>query len=208
MKISIHRALGELKTLDKRIRKEIENTIFIGAKKKSSNTEYKTRSSIVDFNNNVNSSIQSINDLILRRKEIKEAIVNSNANTFVTIGDNKMTVASAIERKTSIGYDKFLLSKIKEQYALIVGFVEENNEEVECDLSSKIDNMLNANDKNNINGIEEFSKAYRNSNSWEVIDPVDLKSLIDKLEKEITIFENEVDVVLSESNATTFIEVE
>ena len=61
---------------------------------------------------------------------------------------------------------------------------------------------------NNINGIEEFSKAYRNSNSWEVIDPVDLKSLIDKLEKEITIFENEVDVVLSESNATTFIEVE
>ena len=208
MKLSIHRALGELKTLDKRIRKEIENTIFIGAKKKSSNTEYKTRTSIVDFNNNVNSSIQSINDLILRRKEIKEAIVNSNANTFVTIGDNKMTVASAIERKTSIGYDKFLLSKIKEQYALIVGFVEENNEEVECDLSSKIDNMLNANDKNNINGIEEFSKAYRNSNSWEVIDPVDLKSLIDKLEKEITIFENEVDVVLSESNATTFIEVE
>lgn len=208
MKMSIHRALGELKTLDKRIRKEIENTIFIGAKKKSSNTEYKTRTSIVDFNNNVNSSIQSINDLILRRKEIKEAIVNSNANTFVTIGDNKMTVASAIERKTSIGYDKFLLSKIKEQYALIVGFVEENNEEVECDLSSKIDNMLNANDKNNINGIEEFSKAYRNSNSWEIIDPVDLKSLIDKLEKEITIFENEVDVVLSESNATTFIEVE
>ena len=208
MKMSIHRALGELKTLDKRIRKEIENTIFIGAKKKSSNTEYKTRTSIVDFNNNVNSSIQSINDLILRRKEIKEAIVNSNANTFVTIGDNKMTVASAIERKTSIGYDKFLLSKIKEQYALIVGFIEENNEEVECDLSSKIDNMLNANDKNNINGIEEFSKAYRNSNSWEVIDPVDLKSLIDKLEKEITIFENEVDVVLSESNATTFIEVE
>lgn len=208
MKMSIHRALGELKTLDKRIRKEIENTIFIGTKKKSSNTEYKTRTSIVDFNNNVNSSIQSINDLILRRKEIKEAIVNSNANTFVTIGDNKMTVASAIERKTSIGYDKFLLSKIKEQYALIVGFVEENNEEVECDLSSKIDNMLNANDKNNINGIEEFSKAYRNSNSWEVIDPVDLKSLIDKLEKEITIFENEVDVVLSESNATTFIEVE
>ena len=208
MKMSIHRALGELKTLDKRIRKEIENTIFIGAKKKSSNTEYKTRTSIVDFNNNVNSSIQSINDLILRRKEIKEAIVNSNANTFVTIGDNKMTVASAIERKTSIGYDKFLLSKIKEQYALIVGFVEENNEEVECDLSRKIDNMLNANDKNNINGIEEFSKAYRNSNSWEVIDPVDLKSLIDKLEKEITIFENEVDVVLSESNATTFIDIE
>ena len=29
MKMSIHRALGELKTLDKRIRKEIENTIFI-----------------------------------------------------------------------------------------------------------------------------------------------------------------------------------
>ena len=29
MKMSIHRALGELKTLEKRINKEIENGIFI-----------------------------------------------------------------------------------------------------------------------------------------------------------------------------------
>ena len=208
MKMSIHRALGELKTLEKRINKEIENGIFIGAKKSSSETEYKTRTSIQDFENNVKSTRQSINDLIKRRKEIKEAIVNSNANTFVTIGDNKMTVAGAIERKTSIEYDRFLLSKMKEQYRHTISFVEENNEEVESDLSNKIDIMLNTNDKKNTEGIEQFSKAYRKSNGWEVVDVIDLKSLIDKLEKEITIFENEVDVVLSESNATTFIDIE
>ena len=97
---------------------------------------------------------------------------------------------------------------MKEQYRHTISFVEENNEEVESDLSNKIDIMLNTNDKKNTEGIEQFSKAYRKSNGWEVVDVIDLKSLIDKLEKEITIFENEVDVVLSESNATTFIDIE
>ena len=68
--------------------------------------------------------------------------------------------------------------------------------------------MLNTNDKKNTEGIEQFSKAYRKSNGWEVVDVIDLKSLIDKLEKEITIFYYDVDVVLSESNATTFIDIE
>ena len=109
MKMSIHRALGELKTLEKRINKEISNGNFIGIKMGSSNKDYNTKENVENFNKMVKENLQSINDLIKRRKTIKELIVQSNANTIVEIANNKMTVASAIERKD--GYVKFLVGK-------------------------------------------------------------------------------------------------
>ncbi len=44
-------------------------------------------------------------------------------------------------------------------------------------------------------------------NTYELIDPAGIEDYIKKLEKDIIDFKNEVDYVLSESNATTFIEV-
>ena len=49
------------------------------------------------------------------RKEIKEKIVKSNAETLVTIAGKEMTVAAAIERKESIKYEKKLAEELKNQ---------------------------------------------------------------------------------------------
>ena len=40
------------------------------------------------------------------------------------------------------------------------------------------------------------------------VDPIELQKKIDELEEDITSFENEVNYALSESNSTTYIEVE
>lgn len=45
-------------------------------------------------------------------------------------------------------------------------------------------------------------------NEFEIIDPLNVKQQIEKLSNRIEEFESEVDAVLSESNATTFIEVQ
>lgn len=50
-------------------------------------------------------------------------------------------------------------------------------------------------------------EQYRNNNSWENVDPLNLKEKIDVLEQRIFDFETNVDVALSVSNATTFIEI-
>lgn len=208
MRYSIHRALGELKVLDKRIEKEIKNGVYIGFKKKSVAKESQTGKTVEQFGVEAKAVKQSVDDLINRRRLIKEAIVNSNATTLVVIGGKEMTVASAIERKTSIEYDTKLLARLKLQYNKATSTVSLQNEAVESDISSKIDIMLGAEKSKNQELVNKFSNDYRESNSWELVDPLGLKEVIDKLEEEIITFENEVDVVLSESNATTFIEID
>ncbi|MCP4369761.1 MAG: hypothetical protein GY797_16855, partial [Deltaproteobacteria bacterium] len=114
MEMTISRALAELKLLDKRIRGTIEKGTFAGlAQGKKSITGYETND---EFIKTAKSSIQSAQDLIKRRQAIKSAIVNSNAKTEVTIADKKMSVAEAIERKSSIEYEKLLLQKLKTKY--------------------------------------------------------------------------------------------
>ena len=209
MKMSIHRALGELKTLEKRINKEISNGNFIGIKMGSSNKDYNTKENVENFNKMVKENLQSINDLIKRRKTIKELIVQSNANTIVEIANNKMTVASAIERKDSIIFEQNLLEKMKYQYNNALVNVNKLNEKMENSLNDKIEALISS-DKSlkNSDMVISLSKTYRDENEWSLIDDIKLKEIIDKMENDIISFINEVDVVLSESNATTFIEVE
>ena len=52
--------------------------------------------------------------------------------------------------------------------------------------------------------VESVEKIYK----MDFIDPVNLSDEIEKLENEIAEFNNNVDYVLSESNSTTYIEVE
>lgn len=209
MKYSIHRGLGELKTLEKRINKEISSARFIGFKKNSATKEYNTGLVSEEFEAQAKSISDSIKDLINRKKKFKEAIVNSNAVTKVTIGTEEMTVASAIERKESIQYEKQLLQQMVSQYNQAITTVQKQNDKVENAIDDKISVMLGGeNASKNSDMVKTFGENYRKENGWDVIDPLGLKAIIDELDDSITTFENEVDVVLSESNATTFIEIE
>lgn len=209
MKYSIHRGLGELKTLEKRINKEINSARFIGFKKNSATKEYNTGLLSEEFEVQAKSISDSIKDLINRKKKFKEAIVNSNAVTKVTIGTEEMTVASAIERKESIQYEKQLLQQMVNQYTQTITTVQKQNDKVENAIDDKISVMLGGeNASKNSDMVKTFGENYRKENGWDVIDPLGLKAVIDELDNSITTFENEVDVVLSESNATTFIEIE
>ncbi|WP_297419640.1 hypothetical protein [Clostridium sp.] len=206
MEISIARALTELKTLDSRIQNKIGGTNFIAGVKKSSkkvNNIY-TRD---EFNTDVVANYQSIVDLIKRRKVIKSAIVNSNAITKVTIADIEYTVADAIERKNSIELDKTLLIQLESQYRNVITSVDRNNEAVEQNLQNLLTASVGA-DKKASNDTTLFAEAYRNQNSFEVVNPLKLQEKIEVLRKEIEDFETEVDVILTESNVITKIEIE
>lgn len=205
MKISVARALTELKTINNRIEKKIDETIFIvGVKKTSKKIDNMyTRE---EFDKQVKADYQSIKDLIKRRKDIKSAIVESNANTIVTIADKEYTVADAIERKNSIELDRMLLREMTRGYNSVKSQVEGRNETVE----EKLDALLNASvgsDKKDLGDMDGFAKTYRESSQYEVINPLKLEDEIEKLRKEIEDFEMEVDSILTESNVMTKIEI-
>jgi hypothetical protein len=56
--------------------------------------------------------------------------------------------------------------------------------------------------------IAQLEKDYRELHEKEILDPIGIAEEIKKLEKEIKDFETEVDYVLSDSNASTFVEVD
>ena len=101
--LSIARALVELKTLDSRINKIINQTswILLKSKNKNSNTNEE------EYKKNTLSDFQSVNDLIARRDKIKNAIILSNCSATVLLGEKKMTVSQAIEYKKTIQYKKY-----------------------------------------------------------------------------------------------------
>lgn len=208
MKMSIHRGLAEIKMLDKRIERSISESVLVGSKKKSAAKVNDSTLTKEEFEKESTASYQSINDLIIRRTQIKRLIVLSNAKTKVQIGDKEYTVAEAIENKKIIETKKQLLAKMKKQYKNHIANVNMQNEKVEENLDAQIQIMLGSDKQNKTSGLEGFIEQYKAQNEWEIVDGLNIEKEIKHLEVEIEEFENNVDFVLSESNATTFIEIE
>lgn len=204
-KMSIHRALAELKNYNKRINKAISQD-FIKANKKS-NRKIKGID-IEDYKKIIQSNFDSICALIENKKKIKSAIVLSNASTIVEIGNEKYTVAEAIERKNQIEVEKLFLANLKSQYVEAVAMVEKKNSLLPEAVENYLTAILGDKDKRTVEDIELHTKSFYAREEYELIDPMKIKEYIDDLEYNIDIFETNVDYILSESNATTFIEVD
>lgn len=201
-KMTITEGLAELKMLTKRIEKAIYKDYIWSAKKiDMTETEIAKHKEIAEAN------MKSVEDLIKNRNAIKSAIVKSNAVTMVKVAGEEMTVAEAIERKTSIGSEKELLSEWQRQYVQAKNNVDVQNRGVQA----RIDNMLSQIASSAKSDIEEaqkvMSETYMQNNGWDIFDPVDIKSKIDAYDAMIDEFEKNVDIVLSMSNAVTMIEV-
>lgn len=195
--VSITRALVELKTLDSRIQKKMDSSVFVSFRGQFHQPAEGVKEAVANF--------QSVNDLIDRRKKIKSAIITSNATTKVTIVGTEMTVAEAIETKSSIKHKKNLLAILKTQYGQAVNQIENINAKVRKDLENK-SSRDNDKDKQQMS-LEEFSKTYFALNGVELHDPLKISQKIEQLEQFITQFQQEVDYVLSEKNATTMIKL-
>ena len=209
-KISITRALQELKLLDQRINKEINSTKFITTKKVKSEKLQNGIMTVKEFEDNAKAKFQSLNDLISRRKIIKSLIVESNAKTTVEINGVTYTVADAIERKTSIEYDKKVLDMLKRQLSSCTTNLETENARIEQSKQQFINSVVGRDsvDSKLISDTTEIANKKFEGEETVLVDPINIAKTIDKLEDDIIGFENEVDMVLSEINGITMIEIE
>lgn len=208
MKMSIHRALAEIKMLDKRIERSIKGNVLVGSKKKSADNVNNTTLTKEKFLESVKANYQSAQDLINRRTTIKRLIVLSNATTQVEIGSATYTVAEAIENKKIIESKKLLLQQMVNQYNSHMANVNRMNENVEQNLENQIQAMLGSDKQSKSNGLEGFINQYKEQNEWELVDGLGIEAEVKKLQTEIEDFETNVDFVLSESNAITMVEIE
>lgn len=206
MEMSITKALRELKTLDARILKKVNETTFAASKKPKENIRgFKT---VDEFEKEVKENLQSIKDLMDRRKQIKKSIVESNATTLVEVSGVKMTVADAIERKNFIEIEKTLLRKMNSDYAQSQERVEVNNELAQDRLDTQLNNMISKDGKTDLTAVEGYKKLFWESEETKLIDPICVKEIATRMALDIESFEDDVDVALSEINARTLISIE
>jgi len=187
--ITITRALVELKNIDKRIQSAISKGVFVTYK--GENVEPKQGIE------KAASQYQSIVDLLDRRVRLKSAIVTSNATTKVRICGKEMTIAEAIETKSSIKNYRVFLEELEEQYGSSVRSVETKNAHVRAELDRILRESKDTTGK--------LKEGYYETNSVKLFDPISVTKKIEDLRKYITEFESDVDATLSESNATTVV---
>lgn len=196
--ISVARALVQLKTKDSQIAKENAKGVYVTWK---CNDEQNPKQRLTE------NQYQKVTDLIEHRKKLKDAVVQSNANTRVTIGRRTYTVAEAIERKNSMQHEKDLLTAMKTQLGNANRQVEVHNQGVRRQLDSLLEKMFSSNKNTSPEDIKKFSEEYMRAHQAELVDPLNLAEKIERLESDIVEFEAEVDIILSEKNGTTFIVV-
>lgn len=205
-KMTIHKALAELKVLDKRITSSI-SVQFCVANKHSN--EKISGLALKDWKDIAQSNYQKANDLIRRNEAIKRAITLSNATTKVKIGDDEYTVAEAIWMKNH-GMDSYmmLLRALQNQYGKAkIQCERENGETLEKRADEYIFGLFGSKEKAAGEEIENLRKTFIESQQYEIVDPIKIAEEIQYLEEKISSFESEVDAALSVSNAITEIKI-
>lgn len=204
-KMSIHRALTELKLLDSKINKKIQNLQPVGYKQEDKlvNGAYKESEFIKD----AESGYQAVTNLIYRKTNIKKAIMASNAITIVTIDGNSMTVVDAINYKDTVMYKRLLANNLLAKTNRVVAKITAENERVENKADDNVKVMLGTAIKHSDIEVKALTEPFIKRNKLTLVDPLEIVKKLEVLQSEVDTFEAEVDAILSESNAITTIEI-
>ena len=168
-KLSIHRALTELKMLTLRIEAATNEVSAVVANRKSNRKINGV--DITEYEKQMQASYDKVVGLISYRNKIKALVVQSNANTKVMVGKEEMTVAEAIERKQSIQYEKNLLEVIQHQHRSAINTVAKENDALPAKLETYLINILGNKDKQSPEEVKLHTETFMKRNEFEIIDP-------------------------------------
>lgn len=208
-KMTVHKALSELKTLDSRIEKAMNSVSFVFSNKHGNGTVKGI--TVAAYTAEIKSAYQSVTDLMARRNAIKRAVTLSNATQKVTIGGNEYTVAEAIEFKNhAIPLMKSLLNKLAKDDAAARGMATINNGSNV--LETRADDYVrslygNTDMKNASEEIKKVRADFIAAQTMEIVDPIGISQETKALEEKINGFVVDVDSALSVSNALTEIDI-
>lgn len=207
-KMTIVSALSELKVLNSRITDEIATATFCDVNKHVMRTL--KGKNLNDARAEMQGSYDKITALINRNNAIKKAVTKANAETYVKIGDEQMTIAEAIYMKqTGIQLMRQLLVTMTSQYTKAKVTIEHNNgDTLTQNCEAYIVKLFGAGDNKSVSADIETAKAkYIEENTVDLIEGVDTAKAIEALKNKIDTFEANVDAAITVANATTIIEI-
>lgn len=207
--MTVHKALCDIKLLNKKIFKEISEIKFVVANKSTNNKV--DGQTLEEFKQSIKSDYQSINSNIDRYKALTRAVAQSNAVTKIVVNGSEYTVAEAIAIKNKlIPIKQQLLDRILYVYNKENSLVNEKNERLEYEADEFVrDKDLKKEDSKNLaETILKTRNDYYNTRKYELVDPLKVNNITKELKDEIDNFLLDIDSALSVSNANTLITIE
>lgn len=207
--MTVHKALCDIKLLNKKIFKEISEIKFVVANKSTNNKV--DGQTLEEFKQSIKSDYQSINSNIDRYKALTRAVAQSNAVTKIVVNGSEYTVAEAIAIKNKlIPIKQQLLDRILYVYNKENSLVKEKNERLEYEADEFVrDKDLKKEDSKNLaETILKTRNDYYNTRKYELVDPLKVNNITKELKDEIDNFLLDIDSALSVSNANTLITIE
>ena len=170
---------------------------------------YMSNRTVEDTKKQIQASFDRVESLIKNRERIKAAIVHSNAVTQVTVLNRVMSVAEAIELKSTVQYRKDLLNGMKSQLTNATNTINNMNTKLEVEIQNLL-SVVYGNEKGKVESdmFANVVKPQHKQKQASLLDSCNIRGKIEELEKEITEIESELDFLLSESNARTEVDVE
>lgn len=211
-------ALDERDFLKKKIHNQINSLSVVEVKRKQ-DVKINGIVDVAEFENEAKSKYQSLMDMIERYNRLDGAIILSNANTKVEIGDREMTVAEAINLRKSMyghkgccgncgnGSTDFLgkmLETLEDQHESMICKAAELNDKADRQ-AEKLKESFVGKDGNkkisdeDISGLDKLTDGLK----AERIDPIKIAEKIEELREKRNSILKKIDTAIKVSNATT-----
>lgn len=208
--MSITRALTRAKTIEKQLARLVESQFVVTLMKR----EVDDVSDVYQDNLKMTkSNFDQFNDLFAELNNIKAAVRKSNEVTKVVIGGEELTVADALVYKNTIVYRNNFLDRITRENRNAESRVEQSKISADTKFASVRENLIKNSQGQDVS--EDYLKTVLTEEERRLKKAIvevkvsgikDVNDYIEAERKRIDTFIEEVDYVLSESNATTIIE--
>lgn len=208
--MSITRALTRAKTIEKQLARLVESQFVVTLMKR----EVDDVSDVFKDNLKMTkSNFDQFNDLFAELNNIKAAVRKSNEVTKVVIGGEELTVADALVYKNTIVYRNNFLDRITRENRNAESRVEQSKISADTKFASVRENLIKNSQGQDVS--EDYLKTVLTEEERRLKKAIvevkvsginNVNEYIEAERKRIDTFIEEVDYVLSESNATTIIE--
>lgn len=208
--MTVTRAIATQKALTARIADAVNNlTLVVPTRGEGDYREVEGfKGTIAECEEKIKAAWQRYEDYVALRNDIRAALVKSNATTTITICGKQMTIVEALDFRNTIGERQALLKRLKANLTQVTNHYDNQFNQHQAALGNIRNEALNSNKKIDENFEAMFITPRNQTHKPDILNPLNVADIIEKMEKEISDFALNVDYALSESNAVTKIKVE
>lgn len=207
VKISITKALAEVKKINDKLA-ELRDTKVVSVEKGNTNqfVNAKGLGTPAEFKSNTKGLLNKIRDLVERRNIVKLAIAKANLATEVTVSGKKMPIIQAIDTKDVLWRQINIYTNWLADFSKADACIQEQETVIQNLTQQSVNAAFGSNQQTKPQVTKDMEASYRAIYEGKICSNY-TREQVQKLKDEATETLSEIDMILSEANSRTDIEI-